>query len=57
MSVIMATSFVAWLADNYGFDKVVSFCSGQTDFEGAFGGTYGDINAQWRAWILDTYGE
>ncbi|HWQ58429.1 MAG TPA: M56 family metallopeptidase [Clostridia bacterium] len=57
MSVMMAASFTAWLADEYGFDKVVSYCSGQTDFEGAYGGAYRKINGQWRAWILDTYGE
>lgn len=57
MSVMMAASFTAWLADEYGFDKVVSYCSGQTDFEGAYGAPFAELYEDWSGHILETYGE
>ncbi|HOG01828.1 MAG: Regulatory protein BlaR1 [Firmicutes bacterium ADurb.Bin248] len=57
MSVTMAASFTAWLADEYGFDRVVSYCDGRTDFEGAYGAPFAELYAGWSAHILKTYGD
>ena len=56
MSVCMATSFIAWLSDRYGFDHVSSFCFGKTTFEEAFGTDYGSAYGEWSAWILQRCG-
>ncbi len=57
MSVIMATSFIAYLVDQYGFDKVSAFCFGQTDFETAFQTDYGSAFSAWSARIIENCGE
>ena len=57
MSVCMATSFIAWLSDHYGFDKVSSFCFDQASFEEAFGTDYSSAYEEWSAWILQNCAE
>ena len=57
MSVCMATSFIAYLSDQYGFDKVTEFCFDEVDFEAAFGTDYQSAYDSWSEWILSTYGE
>ena len=57
MSVCMAASFIAWLSDSYGFDRVSSFCFGQTTFEESFETDYGSAYDDWSAWILQCFGE
>ena len=57
MSVCMATSFIGWLVDNYGFDRVSAFCFGQQTFPQALGVAYADAYGAWSDWILTTYGE
>jgi hypothetical protein len=57
LSVCMASSFIGWLSDNYGFDRVSAYCFGRQTFEEAFGAKYGERYDAWKAWILETYGE
>ena len=57
MSVCMATSFIAYLSDKYGFEKVSDFCFGMDSFEKTFGTDYQSAYASWTEWILDAYGE
>lgn len=57
MSVCMATSFIGWLSDRYGFDRVSSFCFDQASFEEAFATDYSSAYEEWSNWILQTYGE
>ena len=57
MSVCMATSFIAYLSDQYGFDKVSDFCFGMDNFEKAFGTDYQSAYDSWAEWIIGTYGE
>ena len=56
MSVVMATSFVAWLSERYGFDKTTAFCFDACSFEEAFGTDFDTAYQSWSAWILETYG-
>ena len=56
MSVCMATSFIAWLSDRYGFDRVSSFCFDQATFEEAFETDYSSAYEEWSAWILQSCG-
>ena len=55
MSVAMASSFCAYLAEHYGFDKLTSYCAGQTDFRGAFGTTFDRAYAKWEKSIVDEF--
>ena len=55
MSVCMAASFVAWLADQYGFETVSRFCFGQKTFDEAFGTAFDAAFETWEGWIVDTY--
>ena len=57
MSVCMATSFIAYLSDQYGFDKVSEFCFNMDNFENAFGTDYQSAYDSWAEWIKATYGE
>lgn len=57
MSVMMATSFIAYLSEQYGFDTVSAFCFGDSTFEEAFGTDWQSAYDSWNAWILETYGE
>ncbi len=54
MSVMMATSFVAWLSEQYGFENVSAFCFGQTSFDEAFGTGFDEAYESWSSWILST---
>ena len=56
MSVIMAASFIAWLTEQYGFDKTTAFCFDACSFEEAFGTDFDTAYQSWSAWILETYG-
>ena len=56
MSVCMAGSFIAWLRDRYGFDRVSSFCFDQTDFEEAFSTDYESAYSAWTDWIRQSCG-
>ncbi|MDD4311121.1 MAG: hypothetical protein PHW41_01405, partial [Eubacteriales bacterium] len=51
MSVVMASSFCAYLAEHYGFDKLTSYCAGQIDFSGAFGTSFDRVYASWEKTI------
>jgi len=55
MSVIMASSFCAYLAEHYGFDKLTSYCAGQTDFHGAFGISFDRAYAKWEKTIIKEF--
>ena len=48
MSLTMASSFCAYLADKYGFDKLTSYCSGQVDFQKAFGVKFERAYDRWQ---------
>ena len=56
MSVCMATSFIAYLSDQYGFDHVSSFCYGKESFEKAFGSDFETEYGKWSSHILEVYG-
>ena len=56
MSVSMAASFIAFLSDKYGFDKVSEFCFHNADFEEVFGTDWQSAYDEWSGWILETYG-
>ncbi len=56
MSVCMATSFVAFLADEYGFSEVSAFCFGNLSFEQAFGTDFNSAYDTWSENILNTVG-
>ena len=56
MSVSMATSFIGYLSDKYGFDKVSDFCFSDRTFNDAFGTDYQTEYDSWSEWILNTYG-
>lgn len=56
MSVCMATSFVAFLADEYGFSEVSAFCFGKLSFEQAFGTDFNSAYDAWSENILNTVG-
>jgi len=55
MSVAMASSFCAYLAEHYGFDKLTSYCAGQTDFYGAFQTTFDRAYAKWEKSIVKEF--
>lgn len=55
MSVCMATSFMGYLSDKYGFDKVSDFCFNDKEFEEVFGVDWQKEYDTWSAWILETY--
>ena len=57
MSVSMASSFIAYLSNQYGFDTVSKFCFGDQTFEDAFATDWQSAYDSWSAWILDTYGD
>lgn len=57
MSVFMASSFIGWLSDTFGFDAVSAFCFGQKTFEEAFGTSYGPTYEAWSEYILVQYSE
>ena len=55
LSPYMAASFIAWLDEAYGFKTVSQFCFGQKRFDEAFGTSFSESFASWKAWILETY--
>ena len=57
MSVSMATSFIAYLSDEYGFDRVSTFCFGKTGFEEVFGTDFQSAYDAWSARILSAGAE
>ena len=56
MSVCMATSFVAFLADEYGFSEVSDFCFGKLSFEQAFGTDFNSAYDAWADYVLNSVG-
>jgi hypothetical protein len=48
MSVMMASSFCAYLADQYGFDKLTGFCCGKEDFKKSFGTSFSRAFERWQ---------
>lgn len=48
MSVMMASSFCAYLADQYGFDKLTGFCCGNEDFKKSFGTSFSRAFERWQ---------
>lgn len=48
MSVMMASSFCAYLADKYGFDKPTGFCCGNEDFKKSFGTSFNRAFERWQ---------
>ena len=57
MSVCMATSFIAYLSDQYGFEKVSRFCFGQGGFKETFQTDYESAYNAWAEHILTVYGD
>ena len=57
MSVIMATSFMAYLSEQYGFSVVSDFCFSEKTFADAFGTDFQSAYDSWAEWIIETYGE
>ena len=55
MSVSMAASFIAWLSEQYGFDRVSDFCFDAVSFDEAFGTDFDSAYQSWSDWILATY--
>lgn len=53
MSVCMASSFIAYLADEYGFSAVSGFCFGRQSFEEAFGTDFQSAYETWSSHILE----
>lgn len=49
MSVSMAVSFLAWLADRHGYETVARWAQGELDFADAFGM---DFERAYTAWLL-----
>lgn len=48
MSVMMASSFCAYLADHYGFDKLTGYCCGTEDFKSSFGTSFSRAFERWQ---------
>lgn len=57
MSVMMASSFCAYLADNYGFDQLTSYCAGQLDFKKAFGVSFDRAYERWQKTLDKEFSE
>ncbi|MEN6635591.1 MAG: hypothetical protein ABFC56_07075 [Clostridiaceae bacterium] len=55
MSVAMASSFCAYLAEKYGFDKLTSYCAGQMDFREAFGISFDRAFDHWEETITKEF--
>ena len=55
MSVCMASSFCAYLAEHYGFDRLTSYCSGQMTFKEAFRTSFDRAYAKWEKSILNKF--
>ena len=55
MSVLSASSFVAWLDRQYGFEPLTAFCFGQKTFDEAFGTDFDTAFSAWNEWIMETY--
>ncbi len=55
MSAFMAASFLAWLDEACGFERLSLFCFGKKTFDEAFGMSFDNAYQNWRAWIMETY--
>lgn len=55
LSAFMAASFLGWLNEAHGFEKLSLFCFGKLGFEDAFGTDFSSAFEAWKAWITDTY--
>ncbi|MBR5740262.1 MAG: zf-HC2 domain-containing protein [Firmicutes bacterium] len=56
MTVMMATSFIGYLSNQYGFDKVSDLCFSNKSFTEAFGTDWQTEYDNWSAWIMENYG-
>ena len=56
LSVSMAASFVGWLSEQYGFDRVTAFCFNKMSMEEALGVDFDTAFAAWSAWIQERCG-
>lgn len=56
MSVSMACSMIAWLAERYGFDQVSAYCFDTVSFEQAFGTDFDSAYQSWSDCILARFG-
>lgn len=55
MSVTMASSFCAYLAEHYGFDRLTSYCSGQMTFKEAFQISFDRAYATWEKGLIKEF--
>ena len=55
MSVAMASSFCAYLAEHYGFDRLTSYCSGQMTFKEAFHLSFDRAYSRWQKEIVKQF--
>lgn len=53
LSPAMATSLIAWLTEQYGFEKVSAFCFGKCSFREAFGVSYREAYDAWSTWLVN----
>ena len=54
LSPAQATSFIAWLTEQYGFEAVSAYCFDQMSFKEAFGTPYKQAVSAWAAWLNET---
>ena len=57
MSVIMAASFIGYLVESYGFERVSACCFRWCSFEQAFGTDYQTAYEAWSARIVESCGQ
>lgn len=55
MSAFMAASFLGWLDDTYGFEKVSQFCFGQKNFSEAFEVNFNNALSEWKTYISQEF--
>ena len=51
MTVMMATSLIAWLTEQSGFEAVSRYCTGSCGFTEAFGTDFQTAKDAWAAWL------
>ena len=57
MSLLMATSLINYLAEQYGTDKVTAYCFDTCTFEEAFGVDYATARAVWEQSLMERFGD
>ena len=56
MSIMMASSFIGYLVQVHGFDRVSAFCFGKLSFEEAFSTDFTTAYGAWTDWIRESCG-